>query len=152
MIDELWDETYVKLEALITYPEQTKNRTKNLYDCSKQIYDGLSAQDINIYPKYLTVKCFDIDIQDFNQGIVPKILVKKCEGKGCKSEKEMEVFMKTFQFYYFVKIDATDYSSKDLTHKYKYVPENMTLSLDYHKKNIVQLKEVMVDLYRGIFL
>jgi hypothetical protein len=58
--------------------------------------------------------------------------------------------MNEFKVFSFVRADASDFTSGDPNLRYKFAMETITLSINYSKVNNLILREMQVDLYKGV--
>ena len=60
------------------------------------------------------------------------------------------MFMNEFKVYAFVRADASDFTSGDPTLRFKYAMEPINVSYNYSKVDNLILREMQVDLYKGV--
>ena len=85
------DDSFLTVEAFYSKGKDFFSRGENsLYNCTREVYGGLSSSLKNVVPPGLTIYCLNTTTEKLKENLNPRIVLKPCEENSNKKDYNSE--------------------------------------------------------------
>ena len=141
----------------------------SLFGCTDLVYSKMSKRTRQLAPKNLVIRCLRSNPHLLLKGMVPSITIKECSGgagsdhgggsaspeaalNGCKTFSQLDKKLKNFKIWVFILSDESDFTLDKTKLDSNFIAKTIRISNKFAKKAIMVLREVEIDLERGVLM